>query len=58
MPCDPKLQTYDATELSETLSEIENIIKSVPEPEILWSGDLNLELSRDNNFTIISNDFY
>ena len=57
MPCDPPAQNFDDTELLLTLSEVENIITSSPGCEILWSGDINWDTSRDNHFTRTLNTF-
>ena len=51
LPCDPQLQDYDATELIQTLSEIESIVTTEGDCEVVISGDLNYDLSRNNLFT-------
>ena len=51
LPCDPQLQDYDATELIQTLSEIERIVTTEGDCEVVISGDLNYDPSRNNLFT-------
>ena len=51
LPCDPQLQHYDDMELLTCLAEVESIVTANPGAEILWSGDLNYDLSRNNHFT-------
>ena len=50
-PCDPQLQEYDATELIQTLAEVERIVTASSDCEIIWSGDINCDMKRDNHFT-------
>ena len=50
-PCDPQLQDYDATELIQTLAEIERIVTASSDCETILSGDLNCDMKRDNLFT-------
>ena len=52
LPCDPQSQGgYDDSELLETLSEVINAVTANPGMEILWAGDFNYEITRDNQFT-------
>ena len=51
MPCDPHQQQFDDSELIETLSEIEGLVTSSNECEIIWCGDLNYDPNRNNHFT-------
>ena len=51
LPCDPQMQQFDDTQLIQTLSEIEKMVTSSSECEIVWSGDLNYDPKRDNHFT-------
>ena len=50
-PCDPQLQDYDATELIQTLNEVERIVTAAGNCEVIWSGDLNYDMRRENLFT-------
>ena len=50
-PCDPQQQDFDATELIQTLSEVEAIVTSAGDCEVVWAADLNYDMSRDNMFT-------
>ena len=50
-PCDPQLQHFDDSELVKVLNEIEDMVLSQNECEIVLSGDLNWERCRDNHFT-------
>ena len=51
MPCDPQTQHFDDTELIETLSEVERILASNSDCEVVWSADMNYDTRRDNHFT-------
>ena len=51
MPCDPQLQTFDDTELLATLSEVESLISSNSDCDIVWAADMNWDKSRDNHYT-------
>ena len=50
-PFDPQLQDSDATELIQTLAEVEAILMAAGDCEVVWAGDLNYEMRRDNLFT-------
>ena len=50
-PCDPQLQDFDTTELIETLAELEAMMTSNSDCDIIWSGDLNCDMKRNNLFT-------
>ena len=51
LPCDPRTQEFDDTELVSTLSEIESIVIKASDCEVIWAGDMNYDMSRDNHFT-------
>ena len=51
MPCDPQTQHFDDTELIETLSEVERMITSNGDCEVVVSADMNYDTRRDNHFT-------
>ena len=53
LPCDPQTQHFDDTELLQTLSEVENIIAASGGCEVIWAGDMNWDMSRNNHFTQI-----
>ena len=53
LPCDPQTQHFDDTELLQTLSEVENIIAASGGCEVIWAGDMNWDMSRNNHFTRI-----
>ena len=51
LPTDPMLLNYDDTELLETLAEVESVIINAKCSDILWSGDLNWDFSRNTKFS-------
>ena len=51
MPCDPQTQSFNDTELLSTISEIESIVTAASDCEVIWAGDMNYDMSRDNHFT-------
>ena len=51
LPCDPQVQTFDDTELVATLAEVEGLITTNNECEVVWAADLNYDMKRDNHFT-------
>ena len=46
-PCDPQTQNFDDTELIETPSELERIVSSQSECEVVLSADMNYDQRRD-----------
>ena len=50
LPCDPQ-HDFDDTELLGCLAEVERIVSSHSDCEVVWSGDLNWSMDRDNQFT-------
>ena len=57
MPCDPQSASCDNTELIQTLAEIENLISRNPDCEILWSGDMNWDMRRKSEFSVLFHEF-
>ena len=53
MPCDPQKANHDYSELILTLSEIENLVTSNPDCKTIFCGDMNLEVTRNNEFVRI-----
>ena len=51
MPCDPQTQHFDDTELIETLSEVERMITSNGDCDVVVSADMNYDTRRGNHFT-------
>ena len=51
MPCDPQLQHFDDTELLQTLSQVEDLITASAGCEVVWAGDMNWDMGRNNHFT-------
>ena len=50
-PCDPQLQNYDATELIQTLAEVEALVTAAGNCEVILAGDINCDFRRNNMFT-------
>ena len=51
MPCNPQLQTFDDNELVTTLGEMENLVTSTTECEVVWAAEMNYNMSRSNHYT-------
>ena len=49
-PQDPKTNDFDTTDLLTTLIGIQNILKENYFTEVLWTGDINADFSRDTKF--------
>ena len=50
LPFDPQ-HDLDDSELLECLAEVKRLVKSIPDCDTIWSGDLNWSIERDNQFT-------
>ena len=58
LPTDPQtVVRYDGTDLMEVLLEVELLLSSVPHTDVVWSGDLNWEMSRNSAFSTIIDEF-
>ena len=51
MPCDPQLDTFDDTELLTTLGEVESLVAVNTDCEVVFAGDFNYDMRRNNHFT-------
>ena len=56
-PQDPKTNDFDTTDLLTTLIGIQNILKENYFTEVLWTGDINADFSRDTKFVSIVRNF-
>ena len=50
-PCDPRVDTFDETELVTLLADIKNVVESSNCSNVLLAADLNSDFSRNTRFT-------
>ena len=56
-PQDPRTQTFDESELIETLECIKNVMENNPFSHFLWAGDINVDFSRNNGQSLRINNY-
>ena len=56
-PTDPQCKNFDDSELLEVLAEIECIMDKAQFDDVLWQGDLNWDMSRTSEFSVIMRRF-
>ena len=52
LPTDPNTVNFDERELLEVLTEIEHILDTAQYDDVLWTGDLNWQMSRQSGFSM------
>ena len=57
MPTDPQNAAFVDNELLEVLAEVESILDKAEFDDIIWQGDLNWDMSRGSEFSIIMRKF-
>ena len=57
LPTDPKLRDFDASEVLTTLSAINDVINDNEFDNLIWTGDLNADFSRNTPFVKLLTEF-
>ena len=57
LPNDPQTAEFDDSELIEVLGEIENIISTAKFDDIVWTGDLNYDPTRNSGYCRVIKSF-